>query len=353
MGPKPITHERPDAAIAHTFIGGSEAFELLSQPTYGRGCERALAYRKKETLPDFPEVVDAKRLGLFRRGHRLEAVAASMYTEQTGRVLVRKRGLRRHPDHRGAGVHTDRIILTVDDRGTGDAEIKTHGEGPFLNIMKNGLPPAHNLQLQYSLWITGHKWGVFIILGVFEDLPLKHFEVEADPEIQRIFSRKVDEFWHGLSLNRLPAQLPDENDQRCKLCPWRLTCRGSQLDPDELLRVMHERTRPLKIVNSEELDQALYDYALIRSEINALNNESEEDPGALQLVSRRIKELVGEDEALLVNSRWKVYSSDSIWSGIDSKRLKVEEPAIYERFYVRGRHTGGKRLSVYAVGERQ
>jgi hypothetical protein len=56
---------------------------------------------------------------------------------------------------------------------------------PFLNILRNGLPSGHNLQLQWAMSITGHRWGTFIIIGVFGGLPLKHFDVGSDPSISK------------------------------------------------------------------------------------------------------------------------------------------------------------------------
>jgi predicted phage-related endonuclease len=258
-------------------------------------------------------------------------------------------------------VHTDRIILahrivengelTDQTRPTGDAEIKTHGEGPFYNILRNGLPAGHNLQLQWSLFCTGHSWGAFIIMGVFGELPLKHFDVERDPELMNIFAAEVDKFWATLKAGDLPAQLADASDVRCKVCPYRLTCRGEALDPEEYHRLIDERNgkRALTPINNDELDQALADRALIKSEIEALIGESEEDPGALILVNRRIKELLGEVDAATVNKHWRVYCSENTWSGLDVQRLKAEHPEIYKQYYISKKPTGTKQLKVYAM----
>jgi hypothetical protein len=59
--------------------------------------------------------------------------------------------------------------------------------------------------------------------------------------------------------------------------------------------------------------------------------------------------LIGDQEALLVNHRWKLYSSDNTWSGLDIARLKLEQPEIFERYFVSKRPTGTKKLRVYAI----
>lgn len=248
-------------------------------------------------------------------------------------------------------MHTDRIIAATADKETGDCELKSHGEGPFLNIMRNGLPPGHNLQLQWSLFCTQHSWGIFSILGLFGELPLRFFEVERDVALMNIFADAVENFWNTIAAGDLPAQLSDPSDRRCKVCPFRLTCRGESLDREEYGRLMRDRDRkkPVVHVNNEELDQALADRALILSEIEALTHEDDEDPGALQLVTGRIRELLGDEDAVEVNNRWTVYQSPNSWSGVDVTRLKQEQPDIYERYYVKQRPSGTKRLRVYAV----
>ena len=346
----------PDADQRHTFIGGSEAFELVGEKQYGRGCARALAYRKLQTPEDAPSASLRDRAismrAIFKRGHLLEDVAAHLYMDNTGRALIKRNRVVRHPDLYGAGVHTDRIILAFDDEHpTGDAEIKTHAEGPFLNILRSGLPPAHNLQLQWSLFCTGHQWGAFIILGIFGEMPLKHFDVQRDAALMNIFKDATTNFWNGLKAGYLPPQLPDASDVRCKVCPYRLTCRGESLDPAEYRRLMREREgkRALTEVNNDELDQALADRALILSEIEALDHDNDEDPDALQLVTNRIKELMGDTEAAAVNKHWKVYCVDHLWSGLDIKRLRAEQPEIFKRYYIDKKPTGTKRLTVYAM----
>ncbi len=343
----------PSAAERHTFIGGSEAYELLNERQYGRGCVRALAYRKSQAKPDFDPQMGRQNLrGLLQRGSLLEDTVARLYMDETGRTLIKRERLVRAAGHPGAGVHTDRIILAGNVKPTGDAEIKTHGEGPFLNILRNGLPSGHNLQLQWSLFCTGHTWGAFIILGVFGEMPLKHFDIDRDEQVIDMFKAGVDDFWSTLGRGELPPPPFPATDQRCKVCPWRLTCRGEAMDPAELRRVMaeHDGKKPLTEVNNDELEQALADRALILSEMRALSDDSEEDPGALQLVTARVKELLGETERALVNNRWKVYCPQNFYHGLDTTRLRHDEPEIYKKYYV-DRPTGSRRLTVYPVRE--
>ena len=351
-----IDADAPDAEQRSTFIGASEGFETTNTLHYGRGCERALYYRKTQTPPDIPSGIGRKeqamsQKGILRRGHILEGIYAQLIMEKTGRTLVRRNYLVRHPDHPGAACHPDRIVLGGSGRNTGIAEIKTHNEHVFLNILRTGIPAAYGIQLQWGMWCAGYDWGMFIVGGVFGDLPVKYFDVERDDELHKIFAIKVDNFWNMVAKRDPPPQLPDADDIRCKCCPWRINCRGIDYDPAAYQRVMDERDgkRVLTEINNPELDEAISDRALILGEIQALDHDDEEDPGALQLVNARIRELVGDIQAAAVNRHWKLYVSDGTWSGLDIKRLHTEQPDIYDKFSVKGRPTGKKVIRVYAM----
>lgn len=353
----------PDADIRHTFIGASEGFWLLNERQYGLGCRRALAYRKTQTEPDFPEreeeltgeALAMHGRGVLQRGNLMESLVAKLYSEETGRTLRASSKLWRNPDHQLAACHLDRLILGTHEHLVGDLEIKTHGEGMFLNILRNGLPPGHLTQIHYAMFCTEHSWGSFAIMGVFGGLPVKWFDIQRDQSMCDIFAREVDAFWNLLAQGRMPEPLADPADSRCKTCAWRLQCRGELLDQEELERLTAEAAgkKALVSLQSEELDQALVDRALILSEIEALTNKDEEEPGALQLVDARIKELMAENDAALVNKHWKVYLSPSSYSGLDQQRLKQDEPEIYKKFFISKRATGNKTLRVYPVGEQR
>lgn len=353
--PSEIDQNAPDEDQRFSFIGGSEAFELLNRSQYGRGCARALAYRKLQTPEDVQSDHNKERAMAFRkvlaRGNRLEKYIADFYIEVTGRQVIKRTRLVRNRDHFGAGCHHDRIILSDGERPVGDLEIKSHAEGPFLHILRDGLPPAHNLQLQWAMFCSDHTWASFAMLGVFGDMPLKYFDRERDEELMEIFARETDRFWNLLAHGQLPPQLEDPRDVRCKACHYRLTCRGEALDPQEYQRLINEREgrKTLIPISNDELDEALCDRALILSEIRALDSNDHDDPGTLQIVDQRIKDLLGDEQAALVNRHWKVYQSDTKWSGVDIARLRVEQPEIYEKYLVKGRLTGSRQLRVYAM----
>src|SRR5205807_3248765 len=115
---------------------------------------------------------------------------------------------------------------------TGTAEIKTRGEGPYLNLLRqNHLYPADILQIQHGMFVNSHSWGPFITMGVFGGLPLKHFDVERDEGIIDIIKRAGDRFAETVFVKgELPERPFVGDDDRCKTCAFRMECRGEELD---------------------------------------------------------------------------------------------------------------------------
>jgi predicted phage-related endonuclease len=338
-------------AERRSFIGGSEAHELLNQPQYGKGCVRALAYRKLNTPPDYPEQLDE---ALLERGNILEPVVAAMYEEETGRKLRRgpldadgQPKVERHPEYPFLGVHIDRKVLAGHGgvTETGTAEIKTHGEGPFWNILRTGLPPSHNLQIQHGMFIKRHSWGPFIILGVFGGLPLKHFDVQRDQQVCEIIVREGEKFANTVWGR---GQLPDfpfaSDDQRCKVCAFRMTCRGEELDLAEAAAVNAVKCgkEPLVQISNPNLLQNLRDRELVKQELAATGE-------LLETIESKIHEQLADCDRAFVSGYGKVYRIPSQANYLDGKRLKADKPEVYESYFVK-RLTGDYYLRTYPVG---
>lgn len=342
-----------------TFIGGSEVHELFNIPQYGKGCVRALGYKKLGVDPDYPERMNKK---LLRRGQMLEPIVAALYEEETGRKVRRpsmdEYGLprvQRHPQFPFLGVHTDRFILAGGSvKETGDLEIKTHQEGPFLNIVRNGIFPSHSLQVQHSMLVTGHKWGSFAVLwpDAFE---LKSFDMERDEKVISEITRRGQEFASLIQNGQLPPQLADADDQRCKVCPFRVTCREETIDRDEVAFVKKQRSSKVELVQirNAELVQDLVAMQTIQQEIKALTNDSDDAPGALELIKAKIAaqledmKITEDSAAVAPEIGVKVTLKETYYNGLDSKALKAEKPEVYEQYKITNRPTGNKAIRLW------
>lgn len=323
-----------------SFIGGSEMFELFNLPQYGKGCARTLAYRKRGDQPDY---ADERDEALLRRGNILEPLAATLYEEKTGRKVRRPAmnewGLprvQRHPDYPGVGIHTDRFILagSADVKDTGDLELKTHGEGPYLGALRRGIAPGYSLQVAASNLVTNHKWGSFAMLGVFGGLPMEFFDIPRDEAIVDDIKRRADGFWSGLAKGELPERLANADDTRCKVCQFRMTCRGEELDRAAMANVQREKAgkEPLVHIASFELAADLAARDIIKAEIKALTNDSVEHPGALEVLEEKIMLQLGDTQAAFVESYGKVYAKPGTYTGVDVARLKADD--VYDKYKI-------------------
>jgi predicted phage-related endonuclease len=329
------------------FVGGSEVFELLNEPQYGKGCVRALAYRKLNIEPDFPEMVDEE---ILERGNILEPVAAAMYEERTGRKLRRppmdEDGMpvmRVSKNFPWAGVHADRLVLAgfggVVETGT--AEIKSRAEGPYLKVLRDGLFPGDNLQIQHGMFVNNHSWGPFIIIGLTSTLPLKHFDVPRDEQMIDIIKREGDKFAETVFVKReLPPPPFEGDDRRCKVCPYRATCRGEEIDRAEAAMIANEKAgkRNLVQIENAQLCRTLWDRDILKAEIKERQDILERlDEEALKSVPV---------EGAFIHGYGKVYVMDSQANYVDGKRLKIEKPDVYEQYFV-SRKTGEHFLRTY------
>lgn len=355
------------------FIGGSEAYQLLNEEQYGRGCSRALAYEKLGFEPDFDDTPDADTQALFKRGNVLEPVVAALYKEETGRDVVNPpkdaNGLakaRISKEFPWAGVHVDRMIRagSADVEETGDLEIKTRAEGPFFRMLRTGPFKGDFLQTQWANFVTGHSWSAFVALGVFGSIPIRHYDFARDEQIIEIFKREGEAFANTVwGHSELPVHPIPADDLRCKVCVFRQSCRGEAADTNAIAFLAESKKAKgdLIQIDNPDLAQALRDRQLIKAEIKALDNDpkepNEDNPeGALQLVEEKIYELQrGPDgkriEKAFVLGFGKSYLTPTAWSGVDAAKLKAAYPAVYDEVYVKGKLTGSETLRVYPAKE--
>lgn len=355
------------------FIGGSDAFKLLNEEQYGKGCVRALAYEKLGVEPDFDDAPDADMEALFKRGNVLEPVVAALYKEETGRDIVcgpkDANGMpkaRMHKRFPWAGVHYDRMIRAGAGgvTETGDLEIKTRAEGPFYRMLRTGPFTGDFLQTQWGNFVTEHSWSGFVALGVFGTIPIRHYDFVRDEKIMEIFEREGESFANTVwGKGEVPAHPFEATDMRCKVCVFRQSCRGEAQDAGAvafLKEQKKDKTGVLVQIENADLAQALRDRQMLKAELKSLDNEpdkeSDENPvGALQLVEQKIYDLQRDSDGKRIERAFvlgfgKSYLMPTVWSGLDTSRLKAEHPEIYEQYFTK-RPTGSETLRVYPAKE--
>lgn len=135
------------------------------------------------------------------RGLKLENVAASEYTEATGRKVHRRSVELVHPEHDFIRGHIDRRV--VGDKRP--VEIKCPSRGMFHKMKREGLPASQIIQMQSYLWLDRSPVGDFAIFcaDAWEILP---FEVEAQPELFDQIEHAAVIFWKEHVLKNIPPK---------------------------------------------------------------------------------------------------------------------------------------------------
>jgi len=306
-------------------LGGSDQKDIFQ--LVGEGCTRRVHYDKSGTPADYPEEENL----LMRRGRVLEDAAADEYMLKTGRKVVRAAGIAR-ADAPWARVSVDRRI-----RGTGETpmpvlEIKTHGRSMFQRAKREGVRPAHVLQLQHALFVTGARKGAFALLHP-DSFELLHFDIDRDEELIGVIQRNGQRFWDNLTNGGpIPPAPYKSSDAPCRACPWRKTCHGEQA----ALEITPEQDAP-PLERDDGLDELVTDYALARAAVD----EAEE---TLNLVKGALKQRLGRRGAVQC-AAGVVYHTQSSRRTIDTKALQAKLPKVAAEFT---RISAVQTLRVYA-----
>lgn len=130
----------------------------------------------------------------MKRGKVLEAVAAELYQEKTGRKLWRSNQTIRHKNYNWMLAHLDRRIVG-EDKGVGALEIKCPGLRTFAKCRREGLPYYYLVQLQHQMDVAGYEWGAFAVFNS-ELWEMIYFDVPRDQELIDLIHEKGAEFWN-------------------------------------------------------------------------------------------------------------------------------------------------------------
>jgi putative phage-type endonuclease len=175
--------------------------EWLEARRSGIGASEVAAILGVEGCPfDERDVYFSKVLGeeqkqtrYMRRGRVLEAPAADLYQEETGRKL-RRMPLVRHKDLPILFADLDRQILAGEDNPTAGLEIKVPAMRNYLKIRKEGILPHWLIQAQVQKMVTGYP---FIAFGIFnaDAWEIMTHDFTGIPAMEERILERVDKWW--------------------------------------------------------------------------------------------------------------------------------------------------------------
>lgn len=207
-------------------IGGSDIQHVFDIAPWG--CSLKLWREKRGETPDHP----FEGNNATERGTRLEAIAAQVYTERTGRELRRVTLARKHRSFPFLLCHLDRMVVN-DSRGPGALSIKVPGREAYYAIKRSGLPEGYIMQAQHEMLVTGWQWASFAIFWA-DGWDLLHWDIPRDETLIERIREKAIAFWGLVENGPMPPKLQPK-DPRCRKCDYRTSCQG-----EALLAVMGE-----------------------------------------------------------------------------------------------------------------
>lgn len=312
---KRLEDTQPDLGDRSTYIGASEvgrcARRVVHEKINGRGelspdaAGRILRGRALEN-----EVVQLMRL-------QADELGWTVTNTGKNQVELRDGWLRGHPD----GYLNGRVF-----------DVKTASGIVFKWYAKNGLPTAYKEQVIANTGMHNRMNGtsvdmahiVMVNIDTMEDLI---FDIECPDDLYEEILDRADTMAACIASNQLPEGEPERSSATiCKDCPIRKDCTA------------------FTVAKAKKAAHACLPFAVevdLADKISAINAiyESSEYEDAKRLIDKA--EAIKEEIKTLVKpypvksyeeQGVKITTSTSERTTVDSKKLKAEQPAIYEKY---------------------
>ena len=234
-------------------------------------------------------------------GNVMEDIVAQEFTKRTGLKVRRKNAILRHAEYPWMLANVDRLLVGKKE----GLECKTASEYVKGDWDGEEIPAAYLLQIQHYMAVTGFKaWWVAVLIGGNK---FHYQRIERDDEIIQYLIDIEKDFW----LNHVKAEVPPAFD-------------GSDASVD-LLKALYPQAEPNTEVNLPKGAETLIDA------LDAISMELEEAKQQKQEYENQLKDMLKDYETGYAGERkviWKSYTSNRL----DAKRLKAEQPEIYEQY---------------------
>lgn len=233
-------------------------------------------------------------------GNVLEDVVAKEFSLRTGLKVKRKNAILQHPEYPFILANVDRLII---GEQTG-LECKTASEYLKGEWVDDEVPAQYLIQCQHYMLVTGYQaWWIAVLIGGNKFVYKK---IERDEEIIQFLIQEEKNFWE----NHVLANIPPMMD-------------GSEASTN-LLTKLYPESKKSAINLPLEADTLIKDYEEAKEEEKQIKER-------VATLENRLKAMMKENEIGMASNHqvtWKTVTSNRI----DSKRLKTEQPEIYEKY---------------------
>jgi len=274
-------------------IGGSDAATVMGINKWKSPFE---LYMEKTGEATSPEAGEAAYWG-----NVLEDVVAQEFMKRANRKVRRVNKILVHPEH-------DWMIANIDRRVVGEnavLECKTTSAYNASEWKDDQVPAAYILQAMHYLAVTGADLAYFAALIGGQRFVWK--AIERDEELIKVLIEREAAFWDAVQRKE-----PPELD-------------GSESAAEFLKRLYPQATMQEKLLEASVDD--------VLDELLELKEKQKEYDVQIRLRENQVKKLLGEAEKGIAHRHvvtWANYERHSL----DTKRLKLEKPDIYEAYAV-------------------
>lgn len=287
-------------------IGGSDASVILG---FNRWKSAFQLYIEKTS-----DVVEELDNEFIYWGNVLEDIVAQEFAKRTGKKVRRVNRMLWHPNHHFMSANLDRVV--VGEKAI--LECKTTSIFNRDAWEGNEIPAAYICQLQHYLAVTGYEKAYIAVLIGGNQFVWK--EVERDDEFIKLMIQREQDFWENHVLADVPPPIdggPSAVEFLAKMYPQD---DGSAIMLDEQANTLIEAIESLKV-------------------------EEKQLEGQRKLYENQLKMTLA-DAAEGHSSRFKVSYKTVVANRLDSKRLKDEQPAVYEKYV---KESTSRRLTIKEV----
>jgi putative phage-type endonuclease len=237
-------------------------------------------------------------------GRVMEDVIAKEFQARNNMKINRVNAILKHPTYEWALGNIDRLI-TNEKGDKGILEIKTVSEYIKDSWEGEEVPPQYMVQLQWYMFVAGVKFGYFAALIGGNKYVQKY--VERDEELIEMLSGIAKDFWENNVLTKTPPLVD-----------------GTEASSD-LLKTLYPDSKPgTEMILPEEAAELIEQREELKGQAKELEVQISE-------CENKLKDLLKENEVGICGDKkvtWKTFNRTSV----DSKKLKTDQPDIYEKY---------------------
>lgn len=286
-------------------IGGSDAGAVCGLNPYRTAIQ---VYYDKTS--DDVEVIDNEAM---RQGRELEEYVARRFCEASGKKVRRANAMFYDENHPFMLADVDRMVVGEN----AGLECKTASPYTEGNWQEDKIPLSYQLQCHHYMSVCNADAWYLAVLIYGRDF--KYYRIERDEEIIRDLIRMEKEFWNEHVLKRV---IPDPD--------------GSKV-ADAALAERFKKTESVAIPLTG-FDEKLKRRQELLSLLDKMETEKRQ-------IDQELKIYLGDAE-VAENISYRVSWKPVTRSSLDEKRLKEEEPEIYDKYL---RVTSSRRFTVRAA----